>query len=104
MEVGIGSLGLSINEFWLMRPKDLFIKIRGWKKIREDNQELQVRIGRKIAWFVYKFGGMGTDGNLKEEQIWSLKSDSEIEKDNFVMPSQEELKRIDSILSNLQKL
>lgn len=67
MEISIGRMQMSLDQFWDSEPREIMLAINGWSKQRRDEMRMLAEQFRRVAFFVaapYSKKGMDTPSDL----------------------------------------
>lgn len=95
------SFGLSLNEFWGMRPKDFFLMSKARGELRKEQNDFQIILTREILAFIHNNGEFyeGKQG-LTGSEIWSLESD--VKNEVVVkLPTKEEIEALEKLINGI---
>ena len=101
MKVCFGRLLIRPNEFWEMRPKDVFLMLKGHSEQFKQQEEFKIHLTREIMAAIYNNGFNDRKEGKTGAEIWPLDSDPKPEIPEVQEYTLEELQHIESLLSNL---
>ena len=101
MKFCFGRLLIRPNEFWEMRPKDVYLMVKGHSEQFKQQEEFRIHLTRELMATIYNNGFNDRKEGKTGADFWPLESDPKPDIPAVQEYTLQELQNIESLLANL---